>query len=271
MSWNGEQNTDVQHVTAFATGDPSIFSLEGLDFNSFLDDSPNEVEVSMGTQEMPFPLDLQTAPYAQLANLFGTYDCPDLSGVSLSQTTDNTSAGPSRTRSPLQLAAPPAFFSHASETPLSRASSSSSAPQQNAMSPVTPQSFLGDSVQGSRSSSGASSFAYPQQQQVHSSYGQDAFQQYFNFDAYSSLAPLDNNTTPPPPAAPSHPQTMPVITHTSQSTSPPQHAPYTPPPAYVHTGARRVAGSWKSRRSEGSSPVEHSPTGTWPYPVTARS
>jgi hypothetical protein len=269
MGWNGEQNTDLQHATAFATGDPSIFSLEGFDFNNFLHGSSGEIEVSMGTQEMPFSYNLQSAPYAQLANLFGTYDYTGLSGASSSQ--DNSGTGASRNLSPVQVAAPPSFFSsNTPETPVSHASSSPTVPQQNGMSPITPQSFFNSGVEDSPSSSGVSSFGFPQQQQVHSSYGSDAFQQYFDFDAHSSLSPLDTNTTPPRPAPPSQSQTM--MTHNSHRTSPPQHTSYAPPSAAAYTGSRRVAASWNPPRSGPDSPIEHSPTGAWPsYPVTARS
>lgn len=225
----------------------------------------------MGTQQMPFSFNLPSAPYAQLANLFGTYDYTGLSGASSSQTTDNSGAGASHNLSPMQIAAPPSFFSsNTPVTPMSRASSSPTVPQQNGMSPVTPQSFFNPGVDDSRLSSGASPFALPQQQQVHSSYGSDAFQQYFDFDAHSSLSPLDTNTTPPRPAPPSQSQMM--MTHHSHRTSPPQHAPYAPPSAAAYTGSRRVAASWNPPRSGPDSPIEHSPTGAWPsYPVTARS
>jgi hypothetical protein len=268
MGWDGEQTMDVSHATAFATSDPSIFSLEGLDFNTFLEDSPGEIELSMGTH-VPFPLDLQSAPYAQLASLFDTYDYVDLNDAS--QTTDNTSAGPSRTISSTQIAAPPAFFSHEQQTPSSRSSSSSTVPQQSAISPVTSQSFFNH---GSRTSSSTSSFELPQQQQIHTSYGQESLQQYFNFDVHSNISPLDLNTTPPRPDAPSHSNMISTMSYHSQRTSPPQppqHTPYTPPSAVAHTGTRRVAASWKPPRPDADSPIEHSPTEMWPYPVSARS
>src|SRR5882762_6064941 len=235
MSWNGQPNMEVHHATAYATTDPGIFSLEGLDFNTFLQDSPGEIELSMGRQDMPYALDIQSAPYAQLASLFSGYEFVDINGASSSQTTDNTSSG-SGTIFSSQLAAPPAFFNNEHESSFSRSSSSSTVPQQTAMSP---QSFYSHSLEGSRTSS-TSSFAISQQHQYNPSYDQDAMQQFFNFDAPSNLSPIDHNTTPPRPAPPSHAP----MTYTAQRISPPktpQHASYAPPSAAANNGSRRVA------------------------------
>jgi hypothetical protein len=259
MVWNGQQNVDIHNAAAFSRDDPSHYSVGDLNLDTFVNE-PGEIEVSMGIQQMPYSLDLQSAPYAQFANLFSTFDYADLGNASLSQTTDNTNMDPS------QIVAPPSFFNNPPETPTSRSSSSSAAPQQIAPSPITPQSFFNNGVESSLTSSTGSSYAVPQQQQqqqqVHPSYGQDVFQQYINFDA---LSPPDN-ITPPRPAPASRSQTMPAENHNSQRTSPPQ-APYAPPSAASHVGTRRVGGSWRPR-PESDSPLEQSPTGLWAYPVS---
>ena len=239
--------------------DPTNYSVGELDLNTFVD-APGEIEVAMGVQQMPYPDVQSAAPYAQLANLFSSYDYADLIDATSLQVTDNNIAGPS------QIAAPPSFFSNPPATPTSRASSSSTAPQQNAMSHITPQSFFDNDVESSRTPSIGSLYAVPQQQQeTHSSYAQDVFQQYINFDAFAALGPLDDNTTPPRPAPPSQPQTMPM---SSQRTSPSQ-GPYTPPSAAsTHVGIRRVAGSWRPPPSEPDSLTEQFPTAAWAYPVS---
>jgi hypothetical protein len=260
MIWQADLNMVTHNV--LGREDPTNYSMGELDLNTFVD-APGEIEVAMGVQQMPYPDVQSAAPYAQLANLFSTYDYADLIDATSSQITDNNIAGPS------QIAAPPSFFSNPPATPTSRAPSSSTAPQQSAMSPITPQSFFDNGVESSRTPSIGSSYAAPQQQQeTHSSCAQDVFQQYINFDAFAALSPLDDNTTPPRPAPPSQSQTMPMSTHSSQRTSPSQ-GPYTPPSAAsTHVGIRRVAGSWRPPRSEPDSPTEQSPTGAWAYPVS---
>jgi len=255
MIWQADLNMVTHNV--LGREDPTNYS--ELDLNTFVD-APGEIEVVMGVQQMPYPDVQSAAPYAQLANLFSTYDYADLIDATSSQITENNIAGPS------QIAAPPSFFSNPPATPTSRTSSSSTAPQQSAMSPITPQSFFDNGVESSRTSSIGSSYPVPQQQETHTSYAQDVFQQYINFDAFAALNPLNDNTTPPCPAPPSQSQAM--RTHSSQRTSPSQ-GPYTPPSAAsTRVGIRRVAGSWRPPRSEPDSPTEQFPTGAWAYPVS---
>lgn len=244
--WGAQPSLDLQHATAFATGDPSIFTLEGFDFDSLLQNPSAEIEVSMGAQQMPYGDEAQAAQYQQFASLFGSYDFsqPDAH-------TTQSNVARSREVSPTQGIAP-AFFGNAVQTPSSR-SSSASVPHNGA----SPSTYVNDGRVHSGMSSGAVS-----QQSSHPSYGAE-YQQYFNLDANSSLGELDTHITPPRAASRAG------STPSSKGPSPTQHTSYAPPPGAFQAGTRRVAASWKPPRPEPDSPV--SPTSSWPYPVSART
>lgn len=261
--WMGNGPPNVQQATAFATGDPAVYSLEGLDFRSLLENPLGEIELSLGPQQVPYQMERQSAAYAQFAHLFGSYDYSQTNVASPQQVTSNGNGStvPSRVMSPVEAPPPPAFFSN------------DIVPQQQSLIPSEPPSpFFVDNIQGSRASSSAPSpsvFHHPHQQQhVVPSFGQE-FQQYFNFDAQSDMGSLDHSSISPRSTS-GHSHSIPGLEHNVHGTSPTHHAPYVPPLGAAHVGSRRVAGSWKPPQPEADSQNEHSPSGTWPY-VSARS
>lgn len=266
-------NVDNQQAIAFSTGDPTVFTLEGVDWSSLLSNPSTEIEVSMGAQQ-PFNMDMQAMQYQQFANVFSSFDTSHIEGVSSTQTAYSTSGGPSRAISPVQTAASPAFFSNAqAPTPFSHSSSSASPPAQGIMTPVTP-SYYTNTLETARTTSGPSVTG---SQQSHPSFGQEAYQQYFNFD--DSIGPLDTSptalrtidTNPSPPRIVSS-SVESMMTPVSQGSSPTQHAAYAPPPGAAHVGTRRVAASWKPPRPEPDSPIGDSSGPGWQYPaISTRS
>lgn len=205
------------------------------------------------------------AQYAYFASLFTEYDYSQPNGGSPPHATDGGSGGSSGVMSPVETVAASNFFNDdVSQVTLPTVT------QQGVMSPVTPSPFMNNMIQGSHTSSGAPSPTAPlQQQHIIPSFGQETFQQYFNFDIPADMS-LDLNATSPR-STHGFSQPMPVVDYNSQRTSPTQQIPYVPPVGAAHSGARRVGGSWRPPQPEFDSQAEHSPAGTWPYPVPARS
>lgn len=275
QGWEHQQGTNIHHATAFATGDPSIFSLEGIDFNAMVENPMGEIEVSLGTQ-MPFTFDPQAAEsFANFAQMFENFDYNQ--SLDFLQGDDNAtgSLDPSSRAVSAHHATTPAYYTNAPETPMPRVSSAT--PQFNSlMSPATSPPFYNDDGAQASTSRATSISSYPtpqdHSQSVHTSYGQDAFQQYFNLDAQEPV-----ETTPSRHVSanmyPQQQEMQQYMAHDTQRTSPPQQqqAQYAPPMGAAHVGSRRVGASWKPPRPEPDSPIDHSPTETWTYPVLARS
>ena len=247
----------AHHATAFATGDPAIFALEGLDFAALLDHPQGELEVSMGAQ-MPYEFDPQAADaFAGFAQMFADFDYAQ--PFDFGQGGDGQGDGQGGQEQGRVVSA-----QHAS-TPVAYYPEPASRVPSGVATPAASPPFYGNA---SRTPSAA--------QSVHTSYGQDAFQQYFNLDAPGDPSPPGSRHV----SASAYPQPAPPGSrHASGSMYPPPEAQYVPqeqqqqyaPPVVTNAGARRVGASWKPPRVEDDSPLDHAPAEAWTYPVAARS
>ncbi|KAF7968047.1 hypothetical protein HWV62_32112 [Athelia sp. TMB] len=285
------------HATAFATGDPAIFALEGLDFAALLERPQGPLEVSMGAQ---MPYDFAGAGgegdgFAGLAQMFAEFEYAGpfdfgagvVGGEGGEQgggQGQGQGGGQGRQVSAQHASTPAAYYpdpdTPAASPPFYEAASRTPSYGQDAFTQYFNLDASEPSPPGSRHASGAYAPPEMQPQSRHASgaYAQPEMQPQSRH-ASGAYAPPEMQSTSrhasgsmyPPPEA------LPPSRHASASMypspEPPQYIPqeqhqqqqYTPP-VVTNAGARRVGASWKPPRAEDDAPLE-----AWAYPVAARS